>query len=157
MFGDRSRGDCWNIWVREGSRCLGHYGWLTAIDVAWTKVPFQLLHCTVGLVWGSRPKVEYVTFQVTAPALEVVLRFDIWILGFGLSILTYVLLGIGCLTLVFVSQIIQLIYFRWTRWFRIYHPLQFYLVLLTVMLYSKTVCRNSYRFIKMGNSYTISS
>ena len=43
---------------------------------------------------GSCPKVENETFQVTAPALEVSLGFGIWTLGFCLSILTSVLLGL---------------------------------------------------------------
>ena len=50
MFGARVRYDCWNIWVGEGSRCLGHDDWFTAIAVGCPKVMLQLLHSNDKLV-----------------------------------------------------------------------------------------------------------
>ena len=98
----RIRDNFWHLCVGEGSWCLGHDGWLTVISVGCPKVPLQLLHCPGKPVQGSCPKFEYAILQVTAPTLEVGLGFRIWTLVFGLSLLIYVLLGLGCLALVFV-------------------------------------------------------
>ena len=106
MLDTRIRDDCWNLWVREGSRCLGHNGWLITITVGFPKVPFQLLHRPGELVRGYRHKVEDVTFQVTELALEVGHGFGIWTLGFGSNILTSVLLGLGCFPIVFISRVL---------------------------------------------------
>ena len=156
-FGDRVRDDCWHIWVGEGSWCLSHYGWLTAIAVVFPNVPFHILHCPGKLVRGFWTKVKDVTLQVTAPALEVCMGFRLWTLGFGSILLTSVLLELVCLPLVFFSQVLRLVSFRWTGWFRFNHSLHFYPIFLTVILNSKIVCRKFYGLRKTVYPYKISS
>ena len=123
------RDDCWHLWVREGSRYLGHDGWLIAIAVFHPKAPLHILHCPEKLVRGSRPNVEDGTLQFTEPTLELGLGFRTWTLGFGLRLLTSVLLGLGCLPLVFASLVILIISFRWKVWFSLDHPLWYFLLL----------------------------
>ena len=91
----RVRYDCWHIWVREGRWCLRHNVWFTAITVGLLKVPIQILHRPGELVHVSWPNVEYITFQVTVPTLEVGLGFRPWTLVFGMILLTSVLIGFG--------------------------------------------------------------
>ena len=118
-LGARGRDDFWNIWVGEGSQCIGHDGWLTAIAVGFPKVMLRLLHLPGKLAQGSHTKVEYVIFQFTAPTLEFGIGFGNWTLGFGLSLLTSALLGLGCLPLVFCQssylthllQVVRMVYF----------------------------------------------
>ena len=100
----RVRDDCWHLWVRDGFWCICHDGSLTTIPVGCPKAALQLLHYPEKLFQGSRTKVENVTVQFTVMNLEVCLGFVIWTLGFGPNIFTYVLLGLGCLPLVFVSR-----------------------------------------------------
>ena len=145
------RDDFWHLWVREGRQCLGHDGRLTAIYVGSPKLRLHILHHNGKLVQGSWPKVEDATFQVTVLTLEVGIGFGIWTSGFGPSLLTSVLLGLGCLPLFSISLVLRLIYFKWTGWFSFNHPLHFYLIFLTLMLSSRIVCHKLYRLIKMGN------
>ena len=119
------RGDFWHLWVREGSQCLGHDGRLTAINVGLPKLRLHILHHTGKLVQGSRPKVEDTTFQVTVLTLEVGIGFRIWTSGFGPSLITSLLLGLGCLSLYSISLVLRLIYFKWTYCLASTTPLSF--------------------------------
>ena len=92
-----------HLWVGEGVHGFSHDGWLADVTVCCSEVSLQFLHCSgkfVGFYW---PKVKDVAFKVSAPALEVGLGFRLraWLV---LGILTYVLLGVGGLTLVPVSR-----------------------------------------------------
>ena len=140
-FDERVRDNCCNIWVRECNRCIGNDVILIAIDVGLPKLLIRIIHHPSELVQGSRPKFEYVTFQVTKQTLEIGLGFRIWTLEFGSSILTYILLGLGCLLLFFVSNFLQLIPFRWTGWFGFDHPLwPFFLLWFSIRNFCATIC-----------------
>ena len=77
---------------------------MTNISVGFPKVLLHLLHCPGELVQGSRSKIEDVAVKVTAPALTVVIGFEIRNLGLGTYLLTSVPIGLGCLYLAFFSQ-----------------------------------------------------
>ena len=128
-FYARVRGDCWHIWVGEGSQYLIHDDCLKATTVGQPKVLIQILHRPSKLFQGSRTKVEDVTLQFTAPTLKVDLSFGPYTLGFSPSLITYVLLGLGCFPLVFVDRVLLLISFRWIAWFSFVHSLHFFGIL----------------------------
>ena len=131
-FDARVRGDCWHLWVGEGSQYLIHDGCLKAITVGQPKVLLQIFHRPSKLFQGSRTKVEDVTLQFTAPTLKFDLSFGPYTLEFCPSLITYVLLGLGVLLLFPDSQELQLITRRWAGWFPFDHLAtfpQFFLLL----------------------------
>ena len=67
----RVKDDCWNIWVGDGFRCLGHDVWLTYITIGCPKISINILHFTGKLVQGYWSNIKDITLYVTAPTLEV--------------------------------------------------------------------------------------
>ena len=94
---------CWHLWFREVSWGIIHVGWLTDITAGCNKVPLHFLHCLGKKFQISQTKVKDVAFQVTAPTLEVGLGIGICTLGFFPSVLTFLIIGLGCLPLAFTS------------------------------------------------------
>ena len=129
----RARAEFWNLWAREGFRCTGYYGCLTDISVGCPNITLQILHNTGELVRVFLSNIEDITLYVTSLDLDAGLGFKFQTLVFVTFLLTYVPLGIGFLSLVFVSRVIQLVSFRGTLWFSFEHPLQSF---LTLMLFS---------------------
>ena len=93
---------CWHIGVGGGLRCLDHDGWLAAIAVGCTKVLIQFINCTGELVRGYRSKIEDLDLWATALDLEVGIGFEIQTLCLGMDLLTYIPLGLGCLSIAFI-------------------------------------------------------
>ena len=112
--------DGMNLWVGEGGRGFSHNGWLAAVTVCCSNVSHHFLHCLGKFFGCSWPKVKYVAFQVSAPALEVSLGFEIrdWFISIFLA---SVLLGIVGLPPVTVSQDLLFITLRWAGWFLFDH------------------------------------
>ena len=91
------------IWVGEGGLSFIHDGWLVAVTVCLSKVLLQIIHCSGVFVGCSCSKVKSISFQVSAPAMEVSLGFELWA-WFISRFLAFVILGLGGFPLVPVSR-----------------------------------------------------
>ena len=91
-------------------------------------------------------KIKSIAFQVSEPALEVNISFRLqtWFIS---RFLASVLLGIGGLHLVPISQDIQLITLRWEGWFRFNHLPPILDISCYYVEFTFCVCRNSYGLV----------
>ena len=103
MIGDSVWDDCWHIRVGGGLRCLDHDVCMADIAIGRTKLPLQFLRFTSELVQCYQSKTKDVALWANALDLEVGFDFDLQTLGLGLNILTSIPLGLGCLSLDFIS------------------------------------------------------
>ena len=61
----------------EVGRSFSHDIWMEAVTVCCSELSLQILHCLGGFVGYSWPKVKNIAFQVSVPALEVSLIFEL--------------------------------------------------------------------------------
>ena len=108
--------DIRHLWFREVGSSCSHYVWLAAVTVCFSEVSLQFLHYSGKNSDALGPRSKYISFQFISPALEISLGFRIWD-WFISRFLASVLIGIGGLPLVPVSQDIRFITLRCSGWF----------------------------------------
>ena len=132
----------------EVGRSFSHDIWMEAVPVCCSELSLQILHCLGGFVGYSWPKVKNIAFQVSVPALEVSLIFELqaWFIS---RFLASVLIGVGVFPLFLSFRILDSFTSGGQDGFNSNIPPPFLDLSCSFVEFTFYVCRNSYGLVKM--------